>query len=51
MKNYIFFPTGVQNYLFDLVHRSQVQDDVANTLFLLVGKFKSETLKLDGSSL
>lgn len=42
---------GEEHYLFDLLHRSEVQDDVADTFLLLAHRVNGETLKLDGSSL
>lgn len=42
---------GEEDYLFDLLYRSEVQDDVADTFFLFAHRVNSETLKLDGSSL
>ncbi len=63
-KNYLYWsqraeagcqwsaPTdGEEVYLLDLLHRSEVQDDVADTLSLLTHRVDGKTLKLDGSSL
>lgn len=40
-----------EDYLFDFLYGSEVQDNVANTFLLFAHRVNSKTLKLDGSSL
>lgn len=48
---YFIFSAGRQGYLLGLVHRSKVQDDVADAFLLFGGRIDGKALKLDGSSL